>query len=85
MLHMGCAQQSACSAARHCENTTHHRPSWVSPHQVLRLPSPLSARPPAEAADRALRAKVSSLLSSLAANDAFCGLLAAELKKSGIV
>lgn len=40
---------------------------------------------PAEAADRALRAKVSSLLSSLAANDAFCGILAAELKKWGIV
>lgn len=40
---------------------------------------------PAEAADRALRSKVSSLLSSLASNEAFCGILAAELKKAGLV
>ncbi|KAL4450574.1 hypothetical protein ABPG77_000930 [Micractinium sp. CCAP 211/92] len=38
-----------------------------------------------EAADRALRSKVSSLLSSLASNEAFCGILAAELKKAGLV
>lgn len=40
---------------------------------------------PAEAADRVLRSKVSSLLSSLANNEAFCGILGAELKKAGLV
>jgi hypothetical protein len=39
----------------------------------------------AEAADRVLRSKVSSLLSSLAGNEAFCGTLAAELKRAGLV
>ncbi len=39
----------------------------------------------AEAADRALRSKVSNLLQSLAGNDAFCGILAAELKRVGLV
>lgn len=38
-----------------------------------------------EAADRVLRSKVSSLLSSLANNEAFCGILGAELKKAGLV
>ncbi|PSC74420.1 mRNA-decapping enzyme isoform B [Micractinium conductrix] len=38
-----------------------------------------------EAADRALRSKVASLLSALAGNDAFCGILAAELKRAGLV
>jgi hypothetical protein len=39
----------------------------------------------AEAADRVLKVKVSSLLAALAANDEFCGLLAAELRKAGLV
>ncbi|KAL4439688.1 hypothetical protein ABPG75_002689 [Micractinium tetrahymenae] len=49
---------------------------------VLPLPHPVDIT---EAADRALRSKVSSLLSSLANNEAFCSILAAELKKAGLV
>lgn len=58
----------------------------VWPNGVPTDARPLSpVMPCAEAADRALCAKVSSLLSSLAHNDAFCGLLAAELKRAGLV
>lgn len=58
----------------------------VAPPVSSNLPAPINpAAAPAEAADRALRSKVSSLLSALAANEAFCGMLATELKRAGLV
>lgn len=57
-------------------------PTTAAAAPAVALPRPVDIT---EAADRVLRSKVSSLLSSLASNEAFCGILAAELKKAGLV